>query len=453
MAICFRKLLISLPNPTLTSFRVADLRLGNASPSVVSSIRLILSRMLGKLSQLKTFQMSCAEWRPEEGYHVLNTVFQTCRESLQNLYIDGYYTMPWYSQRPYEMDQFTAGLTSLTHLVTLSVDYFCLTNDCVVALAHARRAQMKKLKLVASDINPGSPAIATTSWDALSQACPSMRVDFCINGSVVSPALSVPALLDPVLHIHKIRLAFGKRFILIDTPTLQIADVLQYISSHFRHRLVRFQMDVDNHNDHLDTALIRLVRKCKNLVSLKVQAYFKSAETDRIVQEMVKERRNRLSRTVTQLTPRTAARHTGMVASSSATDRYEDYTSLAGMVVRSSQWVSQWWRGTPQSQGASKNRDAAHSSDASHCRDVSQSRDAPHSSDASHGSDDSLGRDASHSSDALHCRDASLSRDVSHRCDASHSSDDSLSRDASHSSDAPHSSDASQRRDQAGTSH
>ncbi|CAG5134614.1 unnamed protein product [Candidula unifasciata] len=290
MAVCFRKLIKNLKskNPALTSFKVIDLRLGGASPVVIAKICTLLSRLLESLANLKSFQMSSAQWPPEEGKMVMNTLLTVSKNTLETLQIDGYF-VPRYT--PVEPGQFTGDIATLTRLTKLAIDYFYMDGDSVVALADARRGQMKKLKLLASDISPNTQYISKLAWTYLTTACPAMRVEFCIKGFVISPSRSIPLILEPVLRISMIRLSIGGQFTFIDTPRLNMAAVFHHIMVHFKKRLARFEMDIDNYNDFIDAAFIKMVKKCKHLIHLKVIAFFQNEETDNIVTEIVQTRR------------------------------------------------------------------------------------------------------------------------------------------------------------------
>lgn len=166
MAVCFRKLIKNLKskNPALTSFKVIDLRLGGASPAVISKICTLLSRLLETLTNLKSFQMSSAQWPPEEGRAVMTTLTRIARNTLETLQIDGYF-VPKYA--PVGPEQLAGDLVALNRLNKLAVDYFYLTGESVVALADARRRQMKKLKLLAADISPNTQFISKQAWQYL----------------------------------------------------------------------------------------------------------------------------------------------------------------------------------------------------------------------------------------------------------------------------------------------
>lgn len=166
MAVCFRKLIKNLKskNPALTSLKVIDLRLGGASQAVIVKICTLLCRLLESLTSLKSFQMSSAQWPPEEGKIVMNTLLLASKHSLQTLQIDGYF-VPRYT--PVDPSQFTGDIANLTRLTKLAIDYFYMDADSVVALADARRGQMKKLKLLASDISPNTQYISKLAWQHL----------------------------------------------------------------------------------------------------------------------------------------------------------------------------------------------------------------------------------------------------------------------------------------------
>ncbi|GFO19960.1 F-box only protein 39 [Plakobranchus ocellatus] len=294
MAICFRKLLMGLKTPfpsALRSFKVTDLRLRFARASVLLDISTALERFIYSLNHLQCFHMSNAHWPAQEGLKVMKSVLTSCPDSLHTLRIDGFF-LPRFVP-PKAADVLTTGLSSLTCLSKLSIDYFYLCEQSVVALASSRRGQLRVLKLVACDVNPHSRFVPRAAWLALSRACPSMRVKVAVQGFTVSPAQSLPLLLSPAFRLHNLRLDIGNQFTFLDMPRLNMAAVLAHVTRHFRRRLTRFEMDIDNHNDTLDAALVRMVRKCRNLVSVKVTAYFSQPETDAVVRDLVRARRDK----------------------------------------------------------------------------------------------------------------------------------------------------------------
>ncbi|GFR95322.1 F-box only protein 39 [Elysia marginata] len=293
MALSFRRLMTALKvPPSLRSFKVTELRLSHARASVLLDISACLERFVYSLGQLKCFQMSNAHWPAQEGLRVISSVLTSCQDSLHTLRIDGFF-LPRFVP-PTAVDVLTPGLAYLTCLRKLSISYFYLNEQTILTLASTRPGQLRSLRLVACDVSPNLQFVSKTAWLALqTKSCPSLRVEFVVEGFTVSPSVSLPRLLCPVLRVHKLNLNIGNRYTYLDTPRLNMAAVLAHVTRHFRRRLTRFELDVDNHSDRLDTGLVKLVRRCRHLVSVKVKAYFNNPETDVTLRQILRSRREK----------------------------------------------------------------------------------------------------------------------------------------------------------------
>lgn len=292
MSLSFRRLMTGLRVPaSLRSFKVKDLRLSQARASVLLDISSSLERLIYSLQHLKCFQMTNAHWPAQEGLRVMNSVLTSCQNSLHTLRIDGFFVPRFVPPRA--LDVLTPGLACLASLRKLSIDYSYLNDQTVLALATGHHVQLRSLKLVATDVSPNLRFVTRPAWLTLTRSCPSMRVEFVVQGFTTSPSVSLPLLLCPVLRVYKLCLNIGNNYTYLDTPRLNMAAVLSHVTRHFRRRLTRFELDVDNHNDKLDLALIRLVKKSRHLTSVKVKAFFNHPDTDLTLRQILRERRDK----------------------------------------------------------------------------------------------------------------------------------------------------------------
>ncbi|XP_059153237.1 uncharacterized protein LOC131939007 [Physella acuta] len=284
MAICLRKLLLSLRHPSLTSLKITDLRLDNSGGGVtLVSLSQVMTRILSSMDKLQDFHMTSSLWPLQEGLRVILTVLSVFRGTLRSLVIDRFFSDDSILQPSTVVDQLTRGILALPRLAKLGVDYFLVTDDFVTALSKSHAGQLKVLKLTVKDLNPRTPKILKTTWVQLKKACPSLKVAFQIDGWVISPSVAIPAILDPVLPIYKIRLMIGSKFVLLDTDKLKMATVLQHITTSFSQSLVKFEMEVDNYIDPIDASFKRLVQNCRHLIRVKVWAFFSGQHTRRLV--------------------------------------------------------------------------------------------------------------------------------------------------------------------------
>ena len=166
IAVCFRKLMTGLKAPSsLRSFKVTDLKLRHTRASVLLDISTSLERFIYSLHHLRCFQMSNSHWPAQEGLKVISSVLTSCQDSLHTLRIDGFFVPRFVPTRA--TDVLTSGLGHLTRLSKLSIDYFYLNDQSVLALASTRRGQLRSLKLVACDVSPHSWFVSKLAWLAL----------------------------------------------------------------------------------------------------------------------------------------------------------------------------------------------------------------------------------------------------------------------------------------------
>ncbi|XP_059173844.1 uncharacterized protein LOC131954282 [Physella acuta] len=280
MGINFRRLLLTLHQPELTSLKVTDLKLRGALMCTVKSISEILTRMLSRLEGLQCFKMTSSLFRIDEGVKVIDTVLTVSRGTLQSLVIDGFFEATFLAQRPAEFERVTNGILSLNRLTKLSIDYQLLTDSFVTALSRSHTGQLKVLKISAFQLSSKDDKTSRSSWLTLIEACPTLKVAFYIEGWVLSPFVSILDILDPVLPVYRIWLMLRSRFNYFDMQGSSAASVLEDIATSFRQSLVKFEMNVDNKSDPVDAAILKLVRKCHRLTTVKVRSLPYPTERD-----------------------------------------------------------------------------------------------------------------------------------------------------------------------------
>ncbi|XP_059175914.1 uncharacterized protein LOC131955708 [Physella acuta] len=293
MTVYLRKLLLLLKPTKLTSFKISDARMGCERESVRSSILQILTRMLSRFDRLQCFAMPFAKWRLIDGIKVLDAVISASKETIQSLMIDGFFHtfIVLFPQEPVNFDNVTNNILSLKKLKKLGIDYFVLTDDFVNALSTSC-AQLETLRICAPYVCVATKTITQSCWVKLMRVFPTKKVEFSsINSLTEDASVSVPAVLDPVLPINKIRL----NILCLDTNAIpNTGAVLQHISTHFSRSLVKFEMNIDNLDGPIDGALEIFVRNCPRLLHLKVSAHFASPHTQQRVLDLIQARRQRL---------------------------------------------------------------------------------------------------------------------------------------------------------------
>ncbi|KAI8767625.1 F-box only protein 39 [Biomphalaria glabrata] len=276
--------------PTLSSFKVSDLRMYNASRIVVKKICNKLTQMFARDCHLKVFEMPIAHWSNLEGQKVLDAVFRKSRNTLETLSIPEYFICQ--TGIPVEKDWFANGLTSLTKLTKLSITVFYLTDELIVSLAHSRRGELSHLTLWANWVFPRSPHVQQDSWKNLTEACPSMEVEFRIIGYVTDPHASLPPLFDSVLPVTKMKILVSQKYCPLPWPLQKMEIVLEHIRQHYWFRLKSLNLSVFNtKKKDFDQTLIKLVKDCPRLINVKILASYHSGDTAKTIERIVTQRR------------------------------------------------------------------------------------------------------------------------------------------------------------------
>ncbi|XP_059155700.1 uncharacterized protein LOC131940841 [Physella acuta] len=286
LATVFRKCLQDLRHPTLTSIKISDIGMREASTRTPSDISREMTRLVSRLDRLKCFKMAKAQWPIEEGNNLINTVLTTSRGTLQSLDIDGFFEEESLAEKPVKLDQLTTGILSLTRLTKLGIDYILLTDDFVTSLSRSHAGQLQKLKLVASVIlyETTPHLISRKAWVNLTDACPAMKVAFYVDLDILED--SDFEILDPVLPIYKINFLEGYSLYELD-------DVLEYIAENFRKSLVKLESDLDINNAPTDDVFLQFVRKCRRLRCVNVSDYYLEPETEKTVMKLIGDRKRR----------------------------------------------------------------------------------------------------------------------------------------------------------------
>ncbi|XP_059175902.1 uncharacterized protein LOC131955700 [Physella acuta] len=293
MIVYLRKLLLLLHPPNLTSLKISDARIGCERESVMSSILQILTRMLSRFDRLECFAMPFAKWQVLEGTKVFDAVISASKETLQILMIEGFFHIlrELIVGIPVDFDAVTNNILSLKNLKKLGIDYFVLTDDFVNALSTSC-IKLKTLRICVPFCGVDTKIITQSCWVNLVKDFPTMTVELSFAGLFEDPTVSIPAVLDPVLPINKIRLDLRDGYNRHTEPN--IGAVLLHISTHFSRCLVKFEMDIDNFDNPIDGALEILVRNCQRLLHLKASAHFASPHTRQRVLDLIQARRQRL---------------------------------------------------------------------------------------------------------------------------------------------------------------
>ncbi|XP_059139932.1 uncharacterized protein LOC131928045 [Physella acuta] len=293
VVVCFKKILPLLHPTHLTSLKITDLRLRHARANTVSSIVRILTRQLSKFDHLEYFGMPFLQCGVVEAVKIVTTVLLSSKETLQSLMIEGFFQPSFIAITvlPRSFISLIDGVLSLNCLRKLGIDYFLLTYGLLNSLS-ASNAKLETLKIGVTILYPLPNIISKSAWLNLMNAFQKLKIVFSFDGFVSDPSVSIPAILDPVIPIHNIRLIIGDNY--DHTNELKMAAVLQHISTHFSRSLVKFEMDIDNYDDPIDAALETFVQKCRRLLHLKVSAHFASPHTQQRVLELIQARKQRL---------------------------------------------------------------------------------------------------------------------------------------------------------------
>ncbi|XP_055859634.1 uncharacterized protein LOC129921628 [Biomphalaria glabrata] len=289
MANRFNLFLTFLVMPRVTSFKVSNLRMECAKGLVMKSIANKLTKMFARHPPLNAFEMSSAHWTIPEGQKVLDAVFKKSRNTLETLRMEEYFVYP--SRRQKDLDWLSTGLTSLTKLTKLCINFFYLTDEIIVSLASSRRGELTCLSLLLKAVSPQISRIQQASWIYLAEACPDVEVEFNIMGNVYKPSVSLPALLDPVLPVCRLKMIISKiLFYSTRRHGYKMAIVFDHIRDHYGQSIRSFKLSLPEHKENFDQSLIKLVQSCPRLVHVKVSASFHSQKTAKRIEQIVAER-------------------------------------------------------------------------------------------------------------------------------------------------------------------
>ncbi|XP_059173869.1 F-box only protein 39-like [Physella acuta] len=301
MANDFRKFLLNLQHPSLTSIKIVDLQLQGALLTTVSGIRQVMMRMLSGLDRLHCFQMSSAQWPLHEGIKVMDTVLTVSRGTLQSLVIDGFFEATSLAQRPAEFERVTNGILSLNRLTKLGIDYQLLTDSFVTALSRSHTGQLKVLKIVASKLENNTPLIKERAWLCLTKACPAMKVAYTVDG--MPSFMAIYNALDPCLPIYKIRLLLAEKPQSLELDDFTVAVVLSLFMVSFWRRLVKFEMDIASKSELIDLTFLMLVTQCEKLLYVKTSANFHYPDTLSVAERLIQQRKRQHDETQCVETP------------------------------------------------------------------------------------------------------------------------------------------------------
>lgn len=146
MAVCLRKLLLSLRQKSLTSLLITELRFSKAKVPEATCIIASLNRVVSRSRHLQHFGMPFAFWRISDGITLLDTVLSVSKGTLKSLFIEGFFQTDTLDRPPVEFDRVTRGILSLSNLTKLGIDY-CFLSDAFVNALSRSHAKLKKLKL------------------------------------------------------------------------------------------------------------------------------------------------------------------------------------------------------------------------------------------------------------------------------------------------------------------
>ncbi|KAK0050572.1 F-box only protein 39 [Biomphalaria pfeifferi] len=286
MANQFNLFLKGLRMPELTSIKVYDVQMEGSSKLVIKNICTTLTKMFAGQRPLKVFEMPSAHWPVNEGVGVLETVFQKSGNTLETLNIADYF---WCF---FDHEWLTTEVLTLNRLKKLSINLLHLTDESIVFLARARRGDLTYLSLFINYVSEFTPRIRQESWIYLVEACPNLEVEFKIAGTVYKPSENIPAILDSVLPVCRLKIEIIEilRFQL-QRPGYKMNIVFDYIRENFGQRIRSFKLSVPNNKEYFDQALVKLVRSCPRLLHVKVSASFRSERTAQKIDKIIAERR------------------------------------------------------------------------------------------------------------------------------------------------------------------
>lgn len=246
-------------------------RLGDIRQRLVTC----LSRFFRRQCQLQVVDISDAGLQAEGGLNVLDAMTQHSGPSLRNLDLQDFFQLRIAASH---FPLYVEIMSRFRQLHTLHINYSYI-NDDIIRILTTRCAQtIRVLNIKVSRSDPHNHTIDNTIWWKVRRVCPLLRVVLSLEGVVAYD--DVTRILPRHLPLYSLNLWTG--IAREDEPPHRLTDMMRYLADRFGEVLEELSMSLENRWEPVDSALLEMLPRCRQLTVLELSGILEVDTVDTI---------------------------------------------------------------------------------------------------------------------------------------------------------------------------
>ncbi|XP_041348758.1 F-box only protein 39-like [Gigantopelta aegis] len=227
--------------------------------------------LLGQRNMLN-FDMGDAHFSLTSGCRILEAIGSASGSTIKDLDIEDFFHS---RLAMFQVKRFRNAFAMFTNLSCLSLNYNCLSDEIFECLAKTLAGKLKNISCTIYRTDPHYHRISSFSWKNLKAVCPSLTVDFWFES--IGMSVDINRILVPEAPVREMHLWTG----FDDSADWQLGDTINHIAAHHK-QIGLISMELDNNRESVDGPLVAMVRECKGLRELYVNAVLAVATIDEI---------------------------------------------------------------------------------------------------------------------------------------------------------------------------
>ncbi|XP_061198394.1 F-box only protein 39-like [Saccostrea echinata] len=277
------ELLFKMRHSKLIEFELERLELERFWRCESARDRLISSfvRFFRYQNRLQIFDMTAAQFSSIGGIRVLETLGSQSGDTIKEMYIEDFFHP---RLAVFQVPRYINCLTLFKSVEFLALNYNCISEEVILLFAKTLAGKLDMINIKVYKNDPRFHRISGNAWRELKRACPKVIITFWFE-SIGFMHEIVPILVKeiPVRDFH-IWTGYD------DDADWRLNDTIRHLHLTYKHCIDSVSLELDNTHEMVDEEILQLVKTCKCLRDLTLNAVI-LVSTVREIMELQRERK------------------------------------------------------------------------------------------------------------------------------------------------------------------